>query len=66
MNRLFQETQQNNIANQLQQKLQQMNIPQQIQNNPHDIVNYLVQSGKINQQSLNQAMQMAQRLGIKL
>ena len=65
-NKLFQETQQNNMMNNLQSKLQQMNIPKDIQNNPHDIVNYLVQSGKINQNALNRAIQIAQKMGIKL
>ena len=66
MNKLFQETQSNNMANRIQQIIQQFNIPQQIQNDPHQIVNYLVQSGKINQEAVNKAMQTAQQMGIKL
>lgn len=66
MNRLYQETQQNNIMNQAQQLVQRLNIPQEMQNDPHQIVNYLVQSGRINQDAVNRAMQTAQRMGIKL
>lgn len=66
MNKLFQETQSNNMANRIQQIIQQLNIPQQMQNDPHQIVNYLVQSGKINQEAVNKAMQTAQQMGIKL
>jgi polyhydroxyalkanoate synthesis regulator phasin len=66
MNKLFQETQSNNMANRIQQIIQQFNIPQQMQNDPHQIVNYLVQSGKINQDAVNRAMQTAQQMGIKL
>ena len=66
MNKLYQETQQNNIMNKAQQLVQQLNVPQEIQNNPHQIVDYLVQSGRISQDKLNRVMQMAQRMGIKL
>ena len=66
MNKLFQETQSNSMANRIQQIIQQFNIPQQMQNDPHQIVNYLVQSGKINQEAVNKAMQTAQQMGIKL
>lgn len=66
MNRLYQETQQNSIMNQAQQLVQRLNIPQEMQNDPHQIVNYLVQSGRINQDAVNRAMQTAQRMGIKI
>lgn len=66
MNKLYQETQQNNLMNKAQQLVQQLNVPQQIQNNPHQIVDYLVQSGRISQDRLNQVMQMAQKMGLKL
>lgn len=66
MNKLFQETQQNNLMNKAQQMVRQMNIPQEIQNNPQQIVDYLVQSGRINQNAVNNAIQMAQKMGIKL
>ena len=66
MNKLYQETQNNNLMSQAQQIVQQLNVPQEIQNDPHQIVNFLVQSGKINQQAVNKAMQIAQRMGIKL
>jgi hypothetical protein len=49
-----------------QQLVQQLNVPQQIQNDPHQIVDFLVQSGRINQDAVNKAMQMAQKMGIKL
>lgn len=66
MNRLYQETQQNSIMNQAQQLVQRLNVPQEMQNDPHQIVNYLVQSGRINQDAVNRAMQTAQRMGIKI
>lgn len=52
--------------NKAQQLVQQLNVPQQMQNDPHQIVNYLVQSGKINQDAVNRAIQTAQQMGIKL
>ena len=66
MNQLYQEAQSNNMMNRLQQIIQKFNIPQQMQNDPHQIVDYLVQSGNISQDRLNQAIQMAQKMGIKL
>lgn len=66
MNQLYQETQSNNLMNRVQQIIQKFNIPQQIQNDPHQIVDYLVQSGSVSQDKLNQAIQMAQKMGIKL
>lgn len=66
MNKLYQETQNNNLMNRAQQLVQQLNIPQQMQNDPHQIVDYLVSSGKISQDKLNQAIQMAQKMGIKI
>ena len=66
MNKLYQETQENNLMNKAQQMVQQLNVPQNIQNNPHDIVDYLVQSGRVNQDAVNRAIQMAQRMGIKV
>lgn len=66
MNKLYQETQNNNLMNRAQQLVQQLNVPQQMQNDPHQIVDFLVQSGRINQEAVNRAMQMAQRMGIKL
>lgn len=64
MNKLFQETQQNNVMNKLQQFMQ--NIPKEYQGSPKSAVDYLVQSGKVSQDALNKAMQTAQRMGIKL
>ena len=66
MNKLYQETQNNNMMNRVQQIVQQLNIPQQMQNDPHQIVNYLVQNGKISQDAVNRAMQTANQMGIKL
>ena len=65
MNKLYQETQ-NSLMNRAQQIIQKLNIPEQMRNNPQEIVNYLVQSGRINQDAVNQAMQKAQQMGIKL
>lgn len=66
MNKLYQETQQNNLMNRLQQQIQKLNIPQQMHNNPHQMVDYLVQNGMVSQDAVNQAMQKAQQMGIKL
>lgn len=66
MNKLYQETQSNNLMNQAQQLVNQLNVPQEMRNDPHRIVDFLVQSGKINQTAVNRAVQMAQRMGIKL
>jgi len=66
MNKLYQETQNNSIMDRANRLVQQLNIPQQMQNDPHQIVDYLVSSGRVNQEAVNRAMQMAQRLGVKL
>ena len=66
MNKLYQETQSNNMMNRVQQMIQQLNVPQEMRNNPHDIVNYLVHSGRVNQDAVNQAIQKAQQMGIKI
>ena len=59
----FQQFMQNPMQSLMNSKL---NIPQQYQNNPQDAVNYLIQSGQVNQNTLNQAIQMANKLGVKL
>lgn len=41
------------------------NVPQGI-NNPQQMVNHLVNSGQVNQNAINQAMQMANMMGIKI
>lgn len=66
MNKLFQEAQSNNLMNRAQQLVQKLNVPQQMQNDPHQIVDFLVQSGKVNQEAVNKAVQMAQQLGFKV
>lgn len=76
--KLFQETQ-NNSNNSLMSRLKELkqnpmqflfrnklNVPQEYQNSPQDVVNYLVQSGQISQDQLNNAMRRANELGIKL
>ena len=35
-----------------------INIPQNISNNPQEIIQYLLNNGKVSQQQLNQVMQM--------
>lgn len=35
-----------------------LNVPTEIANNPQQIVQYLLNSGQVNQQQVNQAMQM--------
>lgn len=66
MNKLYQETQNNSLMNKAHQLAQQLNVPQNIQNDPHGIVDYLVQSGRVNQEAVNRAIQAAQRMGIKI
>lgn len=66
MNKLYQEAQNNSLMNRVQQIVQQLNIPQQMQNDPQQIVNYLVQNGKVSQDAVNKAMQTANQMGIKL
>ena len=65
MNKLYQETQ-NSLMNRAQQLVQQLNIPHEMQNDPHQIVNFLMQNGKVSQDKLNWAMQTVQKMGIKL
>lgn len=65
MNKLYQETQ-NSLMNRAQQIVQKLNIPHEMQNDPYQIVNFLMQNGKISQDKLNWAMQTAQKMGIKL
>lgn len=72
MNRLFQEMQQNNkffqfMCNPIQYLMQsRLNIPQEYQNDPKAAVDYLVKTGQIDQNTLNQAMSTAQNMGVKL
>lgn len=65
MNKLFQETQSNSMMNRLQQIIQKYNVPQEMRNDPQQIVNFLVQSGKVDQSMINKAMQQAQKMGFK-
>ena len=65
MNKLYQETQSNNVMSRIQQIMQKYNVPQEIRNDPQQIINYLVQSGKVDQNTINRAMQQAQRMGFK-
>lgn len=75
MNQLYQEAQQNTMQNKFNQFMQnpmqmlmqsKFNIPQEYSQDPHKAVDYLVQSGQISQGKLNQVMQMANKMGIKL
>lgn len=70
-NPLYQEQMNNNINNYLHNPLQFLtqrgaNIPQQYANDPHGFVQYLLNNNKISQSRLNQAIQQAQQMGIKL
>lgn len=74
-NQLFRETQSNNLINQFntfQQNPMQflaqknLNIPNQYANDPQGAVQYLLNSGKMNQQTLNGLIQVANRMGIKM
>lgn len=72
--KLFQETQNNNLTNNLKSLKEnpaqflmerKLNIPKQYQENPQEAVNYLVQSGQVSQDKVNWAIQTANRMGIK-
>ena len=74
-NNLFNTTQNNNIMsefNRFQQNPAQylmdrkVNIPQEYMNNPQEAVQYLLNSGKMSQDTLNQLMQKAKMLGFKI
>ena len=41
------------------------NIPQNMMNDPNAMVNYLVQSGQVSQESYNKAYNMARQFGAK-
>ena len=51
-------------ANPMQFMMQRhMNLPQNVPNDPNAIMQYLLSTGQISQQQINQAYQMAQRMG---
>lgn len=43
-----------------------MQVPPGMMSNPEQMVRHLMQTGQVNQNALNQAMQMASQMGIKL
>lgn len=43
-----------------------MNVPPSMLGNPEQMVRHLIQSGQVDQNALNQAMQIAGQMGIKL
>ena len=73
-NNLYNSTQNNNIFNEFN-KFQQnpmqflternVNIPQEYMSNPQSAIQYLMNSGQINQQGINQIIQKARMLGFK-
>lgn len=74
-NNLYNSTQNNNIFNEFN-KFQQnpmqflsdrnVNIPKEYMNNPQSAIQYLMNSGQINQQGINQMIQKARMLGFKI
>ena len=42
-----------------------LNIPQNIANNPNAIIQHLMNSGKVSQEQYNQAIKMAEQMGMK-
>ena len=74
-NNLFNSTQDNNIFNEFN-KFQQnpmqflsernVSIPQECMNNPQSAIQYLMNSGQINQQGINQIIQKARMFGFKI
>ena len=74
-NPLFQEQMNNNMMGQFSTFMknpmqflmqQKINIPQQYANDPHGAVQYLLNNGQLSQDKLNQLMNVAQRMGVKL
>lgn len=74
-NRLFQETQNNSLMNRLMELKENpqkyflqsnLNVPPEYSNSPQDAVNYLVRSGQVRQERVNQVMQIASNMGIQL
>ena len=74
-NPLFQEQMNNNMMGQFNTFIQnpmqflmqrKINIPEQYSNDTHGAVQYLLNNGQMNQDSLNKMMSMAQKMGIKL
>lgn len=74
-NPLFQEQMNNDMMGQFNTFIQnpmqflmqrKINIPEQYSNDPHGAVQYLLNNGQMNQESLNKIMSMAQKMGIKL
>lgn len=43
-----------------------MQVPPAMMSNPEQMVRHLMQTGQVNQNALNQAMQIASQMGIKL
>ncbi len=43
-----------------------LQVPPAMAGNPEQMVRHLIQSGQVNQNALNQAMQIASQMGIKL
>lgn len=43
-----------------------LQVPPAMIGNPEQMVRHLIQSGQVNQNAINQAMQMASQMGIKL
>ncbi len=58
----FQSFRQNPIQFMAQRNL---SIPPEYQNNPHEAVNYLIQSGRMNQGALQKVMGTLQRMGFR-
>lgn len=74
-NPLFQEQMTNNMMGQFSTFMknpmqflmqQKINIPQQYANDPHGAIQYLLNNGQLSQDKLNQLMNVAQRMGVKL
>lgn len=43
-----------------------MQVPSNMMGNPEQMVRHLMQTGQVNQNAINQAMQIASQMGIKL
>jgi len=74
-NNLFNSTQNNNIFNEFSRFQKnpmqylvdrKINIPKECLNDPREAVQYLLNSGQMSQESLNQLMQKANSLGLKM
>ncbi len=53
-------------SNPMQMILQsKLNVPQNLMNDPNAIINHLLQTGQVKQEQINNAYQIAQKMGLR-